>query len=194
MYLNQEILQRFKKGMDAAVAAGVTEPTAMSLATIGANNRVSSRIMLLKHYDRKGFIFFTNLTSRKGMQLSDIPNVALTFFWGKIQQQVRVEGKCEKISPKESDAYFATRPRISQVGAWVSQQSQPLPSRAVLESKVVEFAKHHDGQKILRPKHWGGIRIVPDRIEFWYGRKYRLHERLCYRAEATTWSLTRLYP
>lgn len=194
MDLNQEILQRFKKGMDAAIAAGVTEPTAMSLATVGSNNRVSSRIMLLKHFDRKGFIFFTNLTSRKGMQLSDIPNVALTFFWGKIEQQVRVEGKCENISPRESDSYFATRPRISQVGAWVSQQSQPLHSSAVLERKVVDFAKLHDGQKILRPKHWGGIRIVPDRIEFWYGKKYRLHERLCYLAEAHSWSLTRLYP
>lgn len=180
--------------MAAAVEAGVTEPTAMSVATVGPNDRVSSRMMLLKHYDSKGFIFFTNMTSRKGVQLSDIPKIAATFFWGKIEQQVRIEGTAEKISTKESDAYFASRPRISQVGAWVSQQSQLLKSKAVLENKVIEFAKLHDGQKILRPKHWGGIRIIPDRIEFWYGRKYRLHERIQYTAEAANWLVTRLYP
>ncbi len=194
MQLSKEILQRFKKGMDAAVAAGVTEPTAMDLATVGANDRVSSRIVLLKHFDAKGFIFFTNYTSRKGKQLSDIPNAALTFFWGRIEQQVRIEGRAERISDKESDAYFATRPRISQVGAWVSQQSQPLSLRSLLERKVVDFAKLHDGQRILRPKYWGGIRIVPDLVEFWYARRFRLHERLCYKAEATAWSVTRLYP
>jgi len=180
--------------MDAAVEAGVTEPTAMSVATVGPNDRVSSRMMLLKHFDSKGFIFFTNMTSRKGVQLTDIPKIAATFFWGKIEQQVRIEGVVEKISTKESDSYFASRPRISQVGAWVSQQSQLLKSKAVLENKVIEFAKLHEGQKILRPKHWGGIRIIPDRIEFWYGRKYRLHERIQYKAEATNWLVTRLYP
>ena len=194
MELNKEILRRFQKAMDAAVAAGVTEPTAMCLSTVGANDRVSSRIVLLKHLDHKGFIFFGNYTSRKGMQLADIPTAALTFYWGKTETQVRVEGRAEKISVKESDAYFATRPRISQIGAWVSQQSQPLLSKAVLERKVVDFAKLHDGQKIRRPKYWGGMRIVPERVEFWYGRKYRLHERLCYVAEATTWTQSRLYP
>ena len=194
MFLNATILGRFKDGMDAAIKAGVTEPTAMNLASVGANDRVSARIVLLKHWDQKGFIFFTNFTSRKGMHLSDIPNVAATFFWGKIEQQVRIEGKAERISEKESNAYFASRPRISQVGAWVSQQSQPLHSKAVLEKKVVDFAKLHDGQKILRPKHWGGFRIVPERIEFWYGRKYRLHDRILYTAEATTWMVSRLYP
>lgn len=194
MNLNPEIILRFKKAMAAAVAAGVTEPTAMCLSTVGANDRVSSRIVLLKHFDRKGFIFFGNYTSRKGMQLADIPTAALNFFWGKTETQVRVEGRAEKISAEESDEYFATRPRISQIGAWVSQQSQPLHSRALLEYKVVEFAKLHDGQKILRPKYWGGMRIVPARVEFWYGRKYRLHERLFYQAEATTWTRTRLYP
>jgi len=194
MNLNKEILERFKNGMDAAVEAGVTEPTAMSVATVGPNDHVSSRMMLLKHFDSKGFIFFTNMTSRKGMHLSDIPRVAATFFWGKIEQQVRIEGTAEKISDKESDAYFNSRPRISQVGAWVSQQSQPLKSMAVLEKKVVEFAKLHDGQKILRPKHWGGIRIEPERVEFWYGQKYRLHDRILFKAEATDWLKTRLYP
>ena len=194
MYLSEEIIQRFNTGMEAAVAADVIEPTAMTLSTVGANNHVSARMMLLKHFDHQGFVFFTNLSSKKGQQIGDFPCVALTFFWGKIEQQVRVEGTAEKISEKESDAYFATRPRISQVGAWVSKQSQPLKSMAVLEQEVIKFAKIHEGQNIIRPKHWNGIRVVPSRVEFWYGKKYRLHERICFQAEATIWQKNCLYP
>lgn len=194
MLLSQEILKRFQQSLDTAAAAGNTAPIAMDLATVGPGNRVSSRIVLLKHFDENGFVFYTNLTSRKGIQLAEYPVAALTFFWEKIEHQVRIEGMTEKVSDEEADEYFATRPRISQVGAWVSQQSGVLESRAILEQKVVDFATSHDGQEISRPKHWGGIRVVPDRIEFWYGKKYRLHDRFCYRAEAANWVKTRLYP
>ncbi len=194
MHLSKEILKRFKKGLDRAAAAGYTQYIPMDLATVGANNRVSSRIVLLKHYDEKGFVFYTNLTSRKGLQLAEFPYAALTFFWEEIEHQVRVEGKVEKIKDDESDEYFASRPRLSQVGAWVSQQSQVLESRALLVKKAAEFAISREGRNIQRPKHWGGLRLDADRVEFWYGKKHRLHDRFCYQAEATNWVKTRLYP
>jgi pyridoxamine 5'-phosphate oxidase len=194
MYLNEEMLKRFKQGMDAAVEAGVTEPTAMTLATVGFHDTVSCRTVLLKAWDRMGFVFYTNKTSLKGHQLAENPHAALSFFWGRIEQQVRIEGRASAVTDAESDAYFATRPRISQVGAWASEQSQPLASMQLLQKKVVDFAAQHEGQIIRRPRYWGGIRVEPYRVEFWYGRKYRLHERVCYIAEGERWKKTLLYP
>lgn len=194
MLLNQEILKRFKKSLDRAAAAGYTQYIAMDLATAGPDNRVSSRMVLLKEYDEKGFVFFTNYTSRKGRQLAQHPGAALTFFWEKIEHQVRVEGTVEKISAAESDEYFSTRPRLSQVGAWVSEQSQVLDSRSQLVKKAAKFAASREGRDIQRPEHWGGYRVLPERVEFWYGRKYRLHDRFCYQAQDGEWVKTRLYP
>jgi pyridoxamine 5'-phosphate oxidase len=186
-------LEQFKRWFDEALAAKVLEPNAMTLATCSAKGRPSARTVLLKGYDERGFVFFTNYESRKGHDLADNPNACLLFFWPELERQVRLEGSIEKISDQESDAYFNSRPLGSRIGAWVSPQSQPI-SRAELEARDAELTQSL-GDHPPRPPHWGGYRLKPDYIEFWQGRPSRLHDRLVFRLnDQARWVSTRLAP
>lgn len=182
--------------LDEAAASGDPEPTAMNLATVGADGRVSSRIVLLKQLDEDGLCFFTNYESAKGIQLVAHAQAALSFHWKALrdQVQVRVEGLVSTLDAAQSDAYFATRPRQSQVGAWASLQSQPLPDRATFEARVDAVEVRFAGMAVPRPPHWGGYRLAPDLIEFWYGARYRLHERVRYQRRDGVWSRGLVYP
>jgi pyridoxamine 5'-phosphate oxidase len=173
---------------------GAVEPAAMTLATVDAAGQPSARVVLLKGFDRRGFAFFTNYASRKGAELDAAPRAALLFYWDRQMRQVRVEGAVERLSPAESDEYFATRPRGSQLGAWASPQSAPLADRATLEARVRETEQRFGGGPVPRPPHWGGYRLVPERLEFWQGRADRLHDRLLYQRTADGWQRTRLAP
>ena len=168
----------------------------MTLASVGADGRVSARIVLLKGVGPDGFRFFTNYESLKGAQLEAHPQVALCFHWKLVREQVqvRVEGEASPLSAAESDAYFATRPRASQIGAWASLQSRALPDRAAFEQRIAEFERRFEGADVPRPPHWGGYLVRPDRIEFWYGAKYRLHERVIYVRSGDNWTKGLLYP
>lgn len=194
MNLPAEALQRFHDCMEAATAAGDSEPTAMTLATWSEAEGVTARMVLLKGYDAGGFVFYTNTLSLKGRQLAAHPSAALVWYWKVLDRQVRVHGTVELVPDAEADAYFAGRPRGSQLGAWASRQSEPLASRARLVKEVLQFEFRHLGRKVPRPPHWAGYRVVPDMIEFWYGRASRLHDRIRYRLEADGWVRQRLYP
>src|SRR5450631_1546473 len=188
--------QRFAAWYADAVKAIPEEPNAMVLSTVGEGGRPSARVVLLKGFDTRGFVFYTNLESRKGSELAAHPAAALTFYFRPLHRQVRVEGQAEAVSAQEADDYFATRTRGSQVGAWASAQSAPLPSRATLEARVAEVEAKYQGKPIPRPPHWHGYRLVPDRMEFWVGRENRLHEReLFTRASPeASWTVQHLYP
>ena len=179
-----------------AVASEPNDPNALTLATVGENGFPSARIMLLKEVDARGFVFFTNYQSRKGSQLRNHPKAALCWHWKSIRRQVRVEGETTEVSPTESDAYFATRPRGSQIGAWASRQSQPLDEREDLERRVAALTKQYEGGPVPRPPHWGGYRVIPRLIEFWHDRQFRLHDRIVYTRANTeeAWRLERLNP
>jgi pyridoxamine 5'-phosphate oxidase len=194
--LYQEAIATFRVLLDEAIASGDREPTAMTLATVGADGRVSARIVLLKSVDADGFRFFTNYESRKGAQIAAHSGVALCFHWKLVgeQVQVRVEGDVSKASASESDAYFSTRPRGSQIGAWASLHSKALPDRGTFEQRIAETERRFEGTDVPRPPHWGGYVVKPDRIEFWYGAKHRLHERVAYVREGGSWSKGLLYP
>jgi len=192
--MSEPMLAQFNEGFARAEAANVPEPTAMTLATVDQHGRPSARTMLLKGVDPEGFVFYTNLESRKGRQIAGNPNVALVFFWRETQEQVKVDGIVEPVSAAEADAYFASRPRGSQIGAWASLQSQPLDRRETFEQRIAEIEARHDGQDVPRPPHWSGFRVRPRRLEFWYGRKYRLHERVRYVLDGSEWVETLLYP
>jgi len=183
-----------RRWMQAAIDAGVATPNAMTLATIDERGRPAARIVLLKDIDDRGFVFYTNYESRKGHDLAAHPAAALVLFWEPLHRQVRVEGAVERVSPAESDAYFATRPRGSQLGAIASPQSQPLPDRKTLEELVASVAHTHGEQPLPRPAHWGGYRVVPEMIELWQGQPSRLHDRVRYRLVAGTWTRDRLAP
>jgi pyridoxamine 5'-phosphate oxidase len=187
---------RFAAWYAEAEKAIPDDPNAMLLATVGADGRPGARVVLMKGFDARGFVFYTNLESRKGRELLAHPEASLNFHFRPLGRQVRIEGRAEPVSAAEADSYFATRPRGSQVGAWASAQSSPLPSRAVLEAAVAEVEARYRGQHIPRPPHWSGFRLVPDQIEFWTGRENRLHEREVFtrvRPDAP-WTLQQLYP
>ena len=170
------------------------EPNAMSVATVGADGMPSVRVLLLKGLDQRGFVFYTNLASRKAAQMAANPKVALCFHWKSLGRQVRVEGLAERVTEAEADAYFASRPRGSQIGAWASRQSEPLESRAVLERAVAEMEARYGSGPVPRPPHWSGTRVVPERIEFWREREFRLHDRIIYLRSGGGWSSQRVYP
>ncbi|NIJ54189.1 pyridoxamine 5'-phosphate oxidase [Dyadobacter arcticus] len=192
--LNADPLKQFRLWFDEAIASGIFEANAMLLSTV-ADGRPSGRIVLLKDLDETGFSFFTNYLSKKGKQMAANPQAALTFFWKELERQVRVEGWIKKTTDFESDEYFSIRPRGSQIGAWVSAQSEIIPDRAYLEEKTREIDTKYEGMNVPRPPFWGGYRLIPDYIEFWQGRPSRLHDRLVYtRSERGLWEIERLSP
>ena len=194
--LNSEILDTFTRLLDEAKASGEREPTAMNLATVDGSGRVASRIVLLKGVDERGFRFHTNYQSDKGSQLETHPQLALCFHWKQLRDgvQVRVEGAARKLQDEESDAYFASRSRGSQIGAWASLQSQTLPDRDTFEQRVARYEHEFDGRGVTRPPHWGGYVVEPDMLEFWYGAEFRLHERVRWSRHGQTWTSRLLYP
>jgi pyridoxamine 5'-phosphate oxidase len=183
-----------KKWLQRAVGEGISTPNAMTLATVDDRGRPAARIVLLKEIDARGFVFFTNYDSRKGRDLAAHPWAALVVFWEVLHRQVRIEGAIEKISAAESDAYFASRPRGSQLGAIASPQSQVLADRSELETRVAELARTQGEAPLGRPEYWGGYRVVPDAIELWQGQPSRLHDRVRYRKESQGWTRERLAP
>ncbi|HGL4257611.1 pyridoxamine 5'-phosphate oxidase [Burkholderia dolosa] len=187
---------QFDRWFNEALAAKLPEPNTMTLATVGADGRPSARIVLIKGVDARGFVFFTNYESRKGRELAAHPYAALLFYWIELERQVRIEGRIEKTSAEESDRYFASRPLGSRIGAWASEQSAVIDSRATLEAREKAVAERF-GDDPPRPPHWGGYRVVPDAIEFWQGRPSRLHDRLLYTRDASApqgWTISRLSP
>ena len=186
-------LQQFEQWLSEAIAAQVPEPNAMTLATVGPDLRPSTRVVLVKGFDAQGIVWYTNYDSRKGRQLAGNPFAALQFHWVELERVVRIEGRVEKVSDAESDAYFKSRPLDSRIGAWASPQSQVISGRSVLVANAAKYG----AQFLLqppRPPHWGGFRLVPDTWEFWQGRKSRLHDRLRYRMDQGQWQRERLAP
>lgn len=184
---------QFKIWFDQAIEEKVTEPTAMTLSTASAQGKPSSRVVLLKKYDDRGFVFFTNYDSRKGKEIAENPQASLLFFWCELERQIRIAGKIEKISHEESEEYFQTRDYTSRLGAWASHQSRPLSSRFSLMRKVAGLMIKYPNNVPL-PDHWGGYRVIPDEFEFWQGRKSRLHDRFRFTLENGVWSASRLNP
>ena len=191
-----EALDTFTALLAEATAAGAPAPTAMTVATADAAGRPPARTVLLKAFDARGFVFYTNYDSRKGRQLTANPHAALLLLWKTLREQVQVkiEGTVEPVDLAEADAYFASRPRPSQIGAWASLQSQTLSSRELFEARIDAFEKKFEGVDVPRPPHWSGFRVVPERIEFWYGAKYRLHERHHYERVDGQWRKRMLFP
>lgn len=194
MKLPAEAVERFEDCMNAAVSDGEIEPTAMTLATTDSEGAVSARMVLLKEWDESGFVFYTNTLSIKGRQLAECPRAALVMYWKTIERQVRIEGAVTAVAGEEADAYFASRPRGSQLGAWASKQSEPLSSRAHLLKAVLELELKHVGRSVPRPPYWSGYRVEPHMIEFWYGRTSRLHDRFRFTLSDGNWQKQRLYP
>ncbi|SBV35356.1 Pyridoxine/pyridoxamine 5'-phosphate oxidase [uncultured Stenotrophomonas sp.] len=196
--LYAEALSTFAQLFEEAKAGKEIDATAMTVATADTDGRPSARTVLLKDFDERGFVFYTHLHSRKGRELHENRQAALLFLWRSLREagiQVRVEGDAQLVAEADADAYFATRPRMSQIGAWASVQSQPLASREEFEQRLRNFEAQFEGREVPRPDGWSGIRVVPRRIEFWYGANFRLHERWCYEADAAgAWSKRLLYP
>jgi pyridoxamine 5'-phosphate oxidase len=186
-------LRQFERWMQQALDAQLPEPNAMTLATVGADGRPSTRVVLVKGFDARGIVWYTNYRSRKGRELEHTPFAALQFHWVELERVVRIEGRVEKTSAEESDAYYASRPLDSRIGAWASPQSEVIASRTVLVTEAAKYGARFALQP-PRPPHWGGYRLAPDRWEFWQGRKSRLHDRLRYRLDGGAWVRERLAP
>jgi len=185
----------FDRWMDEAAASEPADPNAMTLATTTADGLPSARIVLLKGHDARGFVFYTNTESRKGSELKDNPRAAVLFHWKSLQRQVRIEGRIERVTEGEADAYYATRARISRLGAWASDQSRPLSSRAELERRLAEQEARFPDDRVPRPPHWSGYRLAPDCFEFWQDMPYRLHDRTVFtRRGADAWTMGKLFP
>lgn len=184
----------FGQWLQQAVNAGVLEPTAMVVSTIGKEGFPSSRVVLLKSFDRAGFLFFTGYRSAKGEALAAHPQVALLFFWPELQRQVRITGRAARVPEEESAAYFLARPVASRLGAWASEQSRTIPSREHLEERFRHYSRQFENREIPRPDHWGGFRITPHEMEFWQGRESRLHDRFRYSLNDGHWEISRLSP
>jgi pyridoxamine 5'-phosphate oxidase len=184
---------QFARWFNEALKAELIEPNAMVLATAGMNQRPAARTVLLKGYDRRGFVFFTNYDSRKGIEVRDNPYASLLFVWLELERQIRIEGAIEKTSTAESDEYYRSRPLESRIGAWASAQSRPAADRGVIEAEFEAASRLH-GNDPRRPPHWGGYRLVPDAFEFWQGRPNRMHDRVAYRLEQSNWVIQRLAP
>jgi pyridoxamine 5'-phosphate oxidase len=186
---------QFSNWFDEYVTSGPLEPSAFLLSTVGADGAPSSRVVLLKGFDERGFVFFTNYTSRKAADIEHESRVGMTFFWPELERQVHVGGVAEKTSREESETYFASRPTASKLGAWVSKQSSKLPNRSELEEQFEQVKDRFKDGDIPCPEFWGGFRIVPSRVEFWQGRRSRLHDRICFELqEDGGWTIFRLYP
>ncbi|MFT8948237.1 MAG: pyridoxamine 5'-phosphate oxidase [Acetobacter aceti] len=193
--LSADPFDLFTTWMKDAEASEPNDPNAMTLATVSPEGRPSARIILLKGADRRGFCFYTNLESRKGRELTATPVAALLFHWKSLRRQIRIEGTVTPVTTEEADAYFATRRRLSQIGAIASDQSRPLPDRATFEKRIHETEEKYAGQEVPRPANWSGFRLLPDRFEFWQDRPYRLHDRAIWvRHGMDGWDVTRLYP
>ena len=193
--LKPDPIEQFERWFEAATDAGIALPHAMALATADAEGRTSVRHVLLRGVDERGFTFYTNRESRKGRELALNPQAALAFLWKEIDRQVTVRGPVERVSDEESDAYFATRPRDAQLGAWASHQSQPLKDREALEALVRETERRYaETEAVPRPPDWGGYRVVPEELEFWQGRRHRLHDRFSYERAGDGWTIRRLSP
>ncbi len=187
--------KQFQVWFDQALASQLPEPNAMTVATATQSGKPSARIVLLKGFDERGFVFYTNYQSHKGQELADNPQAALVFWWAELERQIRIEGRVEKVSQQESYEYFHSRPFNSRLGAWASEQSQVIESRAVLEQRAQELKTKYENSDVPRPPHWGGFRVIPTRIEFWQGRSSRLHDRLLYRLlDNGSWLIERLSP
>nr|VFK15606.1 MAG: Pyridoxamine 5'-phosphate oxidase [Candidatus Kentron sp. LFY] len=194
MSIPPEILQRLRQSLDKAAQTSLPEPGAMTLTTCGTSGQPSARTVLLRGLDARGFVFYTNLGSRKSRQIRENPRAALCFYWPPLAEQVLIEGKVEPVDDTEADAYWKTRPRDSRIGAWASRQSEPVASRfAFLRRLVAHTVRFGDGW-VPRPSFWSGYRVIPNRIEFWINRPFRLHERLCFERKGEKWIRYVLYP
>ncbi len=193
--INKNPFKQFELWMRIALERNLYEPNAMNLSTVSKKGKPSSRIVLLRGFDNRGFVFYTNYFSRKGIEMVSNPYAALTFFWAPLEKQVRIEGSVVKVSKATSDAYFKSRPRESQIGAWASHQSELIKSRSELDKTVENLTLKFEGKSIPRPPHWGGFCLIPDRIEFWQGRLNRLHDRILYeKKKGSNWKISRLSP
>ena len=185
---------QFTRWWKEAVGSDITEVNAMTLATCNKEGMPSARTVLLKDYDKSGFVFFSNYESRKAKDIDENPQASLLFFWKELERQVRIEGRIEKVDATESDSYFHSRPEGSRIGAWASPQSRVVSSRDVIEENVRRYQAAFEQARIPRPPHWGGYRVIPVHIEFWQGRPSRLHDRILYSIEADSWKISRLAP
>ena len=192
--LAPEPVDQFRRWFDEALAAGLHEPNAMTVATATPDGRPSARVVLLKGFDERGFVFYTNYEGRKGRELAENPHAALVFYWGELERQVRIEGRASRVPGEESDAYYESRPLGSRLGAWASAQSREVEGRAALEKRLHRLEAEHEGREVTRPPFWGGYRVEPEAVEFWQGREDRLHDRLVYRRSPEGWQVVRLQP
>lgn len=194
--LAAHLVEQLQQALQHAIDSGLAEPNAMTIASAGDDGRLSARTVLIKHIDADGVVFYTNLHSNKGRQLQHNPHIAACILWRELQQQILLEGQVQQVSDADADAYFDSRPRISQLGAWASQQSQTLANRAELEQALQHYTEKFSGMAVPRPDHWSGFSIQPDMVEFWFGREFRLHDRTRWTLQPASgeWLSRLLYP